>query len=78
MRERQRTLAQQAEALRARLAERAEVERSHTRRGGSATSSASEAALRTRLAALEQRRRQLDEDLADRARRDGALPGWLR
>ena len=38
----------------------------------------SEATLRTKLGALERRMRQIEDDLADRARRDGALPGWLR
>jgi hypothetical protein len=78
VRERQRTLAQKVEVLRARLAESSETGRRLSRRGRSAASASSEAALRARVSALEQRHRQLDEDLADRARRDGALPGWLR
>jgi len=34
--------------------------------------------LQSRLATLERRMREMEEDLAERARRDGALPGWLR
>jgi hypothetical protein len=30
------------------------------------------------LAALERRRQELQADLEERARREGALPGWLR
>ena len=32
----------------------------------------------TRLAALQREAKQLEDELLDRARRDGALPGWLR
>ena len=35
-------------------------------------------ALRARAEALERRASALEEDLLDRARREGALPGWLR
>ena len=31
-----------------------------------------------RLAALQREAKQLEDELSDRARRDGALPGWLR
>jgi len=69
----------QAADLRARIAERVE-EATHvlTRRRGGSSGSGSEATLRAKLLALERRMRQLEEDLADRARREGALPGWLR
>ena len=45
---------------------------------GSGSGSGSEATLRAKLEALERRMRQAEDDLLDRARRDGALPGWLR
>lgn len=78
VRDRSRTLADQAEALRARIAEQADDSRRHARRGRSSTTAAPAERLRARLSALERRMRQLDDDLADRARRDRALPGWLR
>ena len=36
------------------------------------------ATLRARLVALGRRMRQMEEDLSERARRERALPGWLR
>ena len=36
------------------------------------------ATIEARLTALAASRPELDDELADRARRDGALPGWLR
>lgn len=79
VRDRVRAMEAQAAELRARIAERAD-EASHTlaRRRSGSSSSGTEATLRARLLALERRMRQIEEDLADRARRDGALPGWLR
>jgi len=79
VRDRVRAMEGQAADLRARIAERAE-EATHvlTRRRGGSSGSGSEATLRAKLLALERRMRQLEEDLADRARREGALPGWLR
>ena len=74
------TLEVQATELRAQIAERAE-EASRValgRRRSSTGGSTSEANLRVKLTALERRMRQLEDDLADRARREGALPGWLR
>jgi septal ring factor EnvC (AmiA/AmiB activator) len=69
-------LAARAEALQSTLAER-EEERRHTlgrrRRGGS-----SDATLERRLATIERQMRHLEEELRERARREGALPGWLR
>ena len=35
-------------------------------------------ALQERILALEARIRELESSLEDRARREGALPGWLR
>jgi septal ring factor EnvC (AmiA/AmiB activator) len=80
VRDRVRTIAAQAAELRARIAERAE-EASHfltRRRRWASTASGSDATLPAKLATLERRMRQLEDDLADRARREGALPGWLR
>jgi hypothetical protein len=79
-RDRVRAIAAQAADVRARIAERAEEGRQLARRGraGSSSSPRSEATLQAKLATLEGRMRQIEDDLADRARRDGALPGWLR
>jgi hypothetical protein len=82
VRERVRTMEAQASELRAEIAEQAE-EASHVlgrRRGSSASlsGSGSSTRLRAKLASLERRVREVEEELADRARRDGALPGWLR
>ena len=71
----------QATGLRAQIAERAEEEAGREltgRRRSSKSGPSSEVTLRAKLGALERRMRQIEEDLADRARRDGALPGWLR
>jgi predicted RNase H-like nuclease (RuvC/YqgF family) len=80
VRDRVRAMEAQATELRARIAEReSEASRWLTRRRRSAsTDSGSNATLQAKLATLERRMRQLEEDLADRARREGALPGWLR
>jgi hypothetical protein len=80
VRERARALEAQAAGVRAQIAESAaEASRLLTRRRRSSRSgSGSEATLRAKLEALERRMRQSEEDLLDRARRDGALPGWLR
>jgi hypothetical protein len=81
VRGRMRTLVEQAETLRARIAAHEEAQRHggrSGRRGSSATTATDTTALRARLVALEKRMRELEEDLADRARREGALPGWLR
>jgi hypothetical protein len=81
VRDRVRAMEAQATELRARIAER-EEEASRwltaRRRRSVGTSSGSSATLQAKLATLERRMRQLEEDLADRARREGALPGWLR
>ncbi len=78
VRERLRALEQQADGLRERIAEQAEQQRRLLRRGRGASASSSTATLEARLATIERRKREIEEDLADRARRDGALPGWLR
>ena len=81
MRERMSTLVEQAETLRERIAQREQAERHRSGRGSrSSTSSTAEttAAMRVRLLALERRMHQLEDDFADRTRREGVLPGWLR
>jgi septal ring factor EnvC (AmiA/AmiB activator) len=79
VRERLREMEAKAGELRARIAEREEESsRQLTRRRRSASTSGSDATLRARLAALERRMRQTEDDLLDRARRERALPGWLR
>jgi hypothetical protein len=73
--------------LRARIAEREakaadEAFRSSSRRGraraGSSSSDASLEAMRRQLAAMEARVRDEETRFEERARREGALPGWLR
>jgi hypothetical protein len=82
VRERIRTMEAQASELRAEIAEQAEAASrapSRSRRSSAALSGGSSSArLRARLASLERRIREMEEELGDRARRDGALPGWLR
>ncbi len=82
VRGRMRRLVDQAETLRARISAREEAQsrslRSGRRGSSAATGSDTTAALRGRLVVLERRMRELEQDLADRARREGALPGWLR
>ncbi len=81
LRERMSALVEQAETLRARIAEREQAQRRRGGRGsrGSATSTAdATTAMRVRLLAIERRMHQLEEDFADRTRREGVLPGWLR
>lgn len=76
VREKVASLRSQAAELRARLAER-EAERRHTL-GRPRAGSTSEAGLKARLSGIESRIRSLEDELRDRARRLGALPGWLR
>jgi hypothetical protein len=82
LRDRMRTLVDQAETLRARIAAREDQERRASRQGRRGSSAATavdpKATLRAQLANVERRMRELEDDLADRARREGALPGWLR
>ena len=82
VRERVRAMEAQAAEVRADIAEQAE-EASHVlggrrRSSASLSGSGSSTRLRAKLASLERRLREMEEDLAERARRDGALPGWLR
>ena len=79
VRERVRALEAQAGELRARIAEQAEQEsRQLVRNRRASPGSSSGARLRAKLLGLERRRRETEDDLAERARREGALPGWLR
>jgi septal ring factor EnvC (AmiA/AmiB activator) len=82
IRERVRAMEAQSSELRAEIAEQAE-EASHVlgrrrRSSASLSGAGSSTRLRAKLASLERRMREMEEDLAERARRDGALPGWLR
>jgi predicted RNase H-like nuclease (RuvC/YqgF family) len=79
VRQKLRALDERAAALRARIAERSSRTEVFGRRGSSASSrGTSLVTLQSSLAALETRARHLEEDLFERARRAGALPGWLR
>jgi hypothetical protein len=80
--ERVRAMEARAADLRSEIAQQAD-EASHVlsprrRSSASLSGSGSSARLRARLASLERRMREIEEELAERARRDGALPGWLR
>ena len=82
VRDRIRAMEEQAAELRNQIAEQAD-EASHflggrRRSAASLSGPGSSGRLRAKLATLERRMREIEEDLADRARRDGALPGWLR
>lgn len=78
VRERVRSFEERAAALRARIAERSREPQAYGRGGGSASKSGGVASLQASLAALERRIRGTLNDLEERARRDRALPGWLR
>jgi hypothetical protein len=80
VRERLHALEEQAAGLRTRIAER-ELNKQELVYGGrrrSSSGSASIASLLSSLAAVERRMQRTQEDLEERARRDRALPGWLR
>jgi hypothetical protein len=77
VRERLRALEERAAELRSQIAERGSQSEVFGRRRSSAGKT-SLAALQASLAAVERRARLTQEDLEERARRDGALPGWLR
>jgi len=77
VRERVAKLSAEADELRATLAENEARRREEpTGRGRSAASS--DLRVKARIAGLERRIRLLEDELQDRARRQGALPGWLR
>ncbi len=77
VRERLRALEERAAQLRARISERAKESEVFGRRRAS-SGSTSVTSLRASLAAVERRAQKTQDDLEERARRDGALPGWLR
>ena len=81
VRERLRALEERADGLRVRIAERERAPSDETVYGSRKRSSAgstSIASLQGSLAAVERRMQWTWEDFEERARRDGALPGWLR
>jgi hypothetical protein len=77
VRERVRALEERAAALKAKIRERSRQSPVYGRKGSSAPPSGLESQ-QAELAALERRIRSTLDDLEERARRDGALPGWLR
>jgi hypothetical protein len=84
VRERVEALRAQADELRARIAGAEEEQRQLVRSLGtggrtrSARPAGPDRGAAARLAGLERRARSLEDDLLERARREGALPGWLR
>ena len=79
VRDRVRAMETQADELRLRIAERAEeAGRALTRGRRGSSGAGSTATLRARIAALEQRMKEMQTELSERARRARALPGWLR
>jgi hypothetical protein len=78
VRERLRALEERAAGLRSRIAERSRESPVYGRKSPSASKSDGIASLQASLAAVERRIKSTEDDLAERARRDGALPGWLR
>lgn len=78
VRQQVRRLGAQAASLQSRIeAEKARPWRSRVASRRSRVASR-EPELEARLAALQREARELEDELSDRARRDGALPGWLR
>ena len=78
VRERLRGLEERAAGLRSRIAERSRETSVYGRKSGSASKTDGISSLQASLAAVERRIKSTEDDLAERARRDGALPGWLR
>jgi hypothetical protein len=78
VRERLRPLEERAAGLRAKIAERAREAPVYGRRSAPASKATGVASLNASLAAVERRIRSTRDDLEERARQDGALPGWLR
>lgn len=77
VREKLRALEQRAAELRSQIAERSSQSEVFGRRRSSGGKT-SVASLQASLTAVERRAQRTQEDLEERARRDGALPGWLR
>jgi len=78
VRERLRSLEERAAGLRAKIAERAREAPVFGRRSAPSSKASGVASLNASLAAVERRIRSTRDDLEERARQDGALPGWLR
>jgi hypothetical protein len=81
VRERVLSLEASAAELRARIEEQREEASQlagRRRRGPASAGGSSLAGMQARLRSLERRIRAAEDDLLDRARRDRALPGWLR
>jgi hypothetical protein len=76
VRERLRAHEERAASLHGRIAEQARQPEVFGKRRPA--SGASAASLQASLAAVERRIQRTRDDLEERARRDGALPGWLR
>lgn len=74
VRERLRKLEDQAGELRRRIA----AARPRSGPSGRRREAPDTSAWQARLAVLDTRRREIEGDFLDRARREGALPGWLR
>jgi hypothetical protein len=77
VRERVAGLQARAEEVRADLAD-LEKRKRETPLGRSLGNASSGGRLKARLAGIERRIRLIEDELRDRARREGALPGWLR
>jgi hypothetical protein len=81
-----RTLEERAARLRSRIAEREERIRREQQnevfgrrtRGAGSKPAGDSSSLRASLTAVERQIRRIEDDLEERARRDSALPGWLR
>ncbi len=78
VRERVRALEEKAAGLRSRIAQRSRESPVYGRKSASSSKSGAGASLEAQLAAVERRIKSTEDDLHERARRDGALPGWLR
>ncbi|MFN8091483.1 MAG: hypothetical protein U0599_04535 [Vicinamibacteria bacterium] len=83
VRERVEALRAQADELRAKIAAAEDERRAYNRSLGSGRARAAqprgpEPGASARLAGLERRAKSMEDDLLERARREGALPGWLR
>lgn len=80
VRRRVETLAASATEIEAKLADQRELARalSGRTRPGAEPGRTATAGLQLKLESLRRRIRAAEDDLAERARRDGALPGWLR
>lgn len=78
VRERVRGLEERAAGLRAQIAERSRETPVYGRRSASSSKANGSASLDASLAAVERRIKSTRDDLEERARQDGALPGWLR